>query len=96
MSEEKAYEELKYLTEENCRKNCEKNGNCFDCYISFEQVRAIDFIKNKIEQLQQIIREVADCIQSIQPLDDDGHYLMTESDKFYMMRLLEGNKDGKK
>lgn len=62
MNKEEAYEELKYLTEENCRKNCDESGMCNDCYIDFEQVKAIDFIRNENIDLQQRIDNAVELI----------------------------------
>ena len=44
---------LANLSEKNCRKNCEEDGNCFDCYIEFEQVQALDFIREENERLKK-------------------------------------------
>ncbi len=98
---------LENLSEKNCRKYCEEDGNCFDCYIDFEQVQALDFIREENERLQQenernkyILTEFEKWLEekikcTEQYADNDmakGYINAIKLCKYYLQELKEGKK----
>jgi hypothetical protein len=53
---------LSHFKEQICRNNCEKKGTCYDCYIEFEEVKAVEHLLNEYEKLQQENEELKNKI----------------------------------
>ncbi len=53
MTRDRAYKILKHCTVTNCLSNCERLGNCYDCWVSFEDIQAIEFLMTENKCLYQ-------------------------------------------
>ena len=83
---------LENLSEANCRKYCEEDGNCFDCYINFEQVQALDFIREQVkvfDEFEEWLEEsIAKMKRTAKVLEGD-YFCTADLEHSLSIRVLE-------
>lgn len=85
-------EELELLSkfkEQICRDNCEKDNMCNDCYIEFEEVKAVEKLLNNYNNLINYLEDRYNFLQNI-----ENHTQVSIGRRDEIKDLLERVKSG--